>query len=81
MPVPAMSELVRRAEKLAFEKELDQYRAQTRNARLAKQSQQRLGSGKRSSSFQSSGAWDGETVDNPVLKEAWDRMLSERGER
>lgn len=81
MPVPPMSELVRRAEKLAFEKELDQYRAQTRNARIAKQAQQRLGSGRRSTSFQSQGKWDGDDVDNPVLKEAWDRMIAERGER
>jgi hypothetical protein len=81
MQVPPMGELVRRAERIAFEKELDTYKSQTRNARLAKQAGQKLGSGGRSASFQPRGDWDGDTVDNPVLKDAWERMIAEQGAR
>ncbi len=81
MPVPPMNELVRRAEKLAFEQELEAYKAQTRNARLTKQAKQRLGGGQRTASMQPEAAWDGDLVNNPKLKEAWNNIMTELGER
>lgn len=82
LPVPEVKTLVSRAEQLAFNDQLKSYQQQTRNARLSKQANQRLGAGRRNASqLGKKQQWDGEEEDNPVLKEAWDRMIAERGER
>jgi len=82
LQVPDVKTLVTRAEQLAFGDQLKNYQQQTRNARLARQANQRLGAGRRSgTAMGQKQQWDGDEEDNPVLKEAWDRMIAERGER
>lgn len=76
--VPDMKTLIARAEQLEFGDQLKAYQSQMQHARFAKQSKQRLGTGRRSS--KSVNDWDGDIEEHPALKEAWERMAEERGE-
>lgn len=78
----SVSEVVQKAEQLAFGDQIKQYQDQTRAARMKKQANKKLGSGtRRSAAFEPSKPWEGEPEDNPVLIEAWNKMAREAGER
>jgi hypothetical protein len=82
MPVPDMNELVAKAERLAFADELKKYNSQMANARLQKQSRQKLGSGRRRSANAAANTpWNGDPEDNPVLIKKWNEMMEANGER
>jgi len=77
LPVPGVTELVRRADKLAFEKDHDNLNRRKTNNRLRRQSNRRIGG---SSSEKSSNVSTADPTDDPILKEAWDGYMRDNGD-
>jgi hypothetical protein len=77
LSVPDVTELVRRADKLAFEKDHDNLNRRKTNNRLRRQSNRRIGG---SSSEKSSNVSTADPTDDPILKEAWDGYMRDNGD-
>ena len=77
LPVPDVTELVRQADKLAFEKDHDKLNRRRANNRIRRQANRRVGG---SSGEKSSNASANDPVDSPALKEAWDGFMQENGD-
>ena len=77
LPVPDVTELVRQADKLEFEKDHDKLNRRRANNRIRRQANRRIGG---SSGEKSSNASAKDPVDSPALKEAWDGFMQENGD-